>query len=67
MINKPFKILLIGLIVNLSIGILYVWGVFSEPLAEALGVDAKHVDGPYQTSVLPSQSVYFWPVYGKTK
>lgn len=51
MINKPFKILLIGLIVNLSIGILYVWGVFSEPLAEALGVDAKHVDGPYQTSV----------------
>ncbi|MGR2669257.1 L-lactate MFS transporter [Vibrio campbellii] len=51
MINKPFKILLIGLIVNLSIGILYVWGVFSEPLAEALGVDAKHIDGPYQTSV----------------
>tara|TARA_Y100001960_G_scaffold234467_1_gene246661 strand:- start:2941 stop:4155 length:1215 start_codon:yes stop_codon:yes gene_type:complete len=51
LINKPFKILLIGLIVNLSIGILYVWGVFSEPLAEALGVDAKHVDGPYQTSV----------------
>ncbi|HGY9595997.1 TPA: OFA family MFS transporter [Vibrio campbellii] len=51
MTNKPFKILLIGLIVNLSIGILYVWGVFSEPLAEALGVDAKHVDGPYQTSV----------------
>ncbi|WDG10797.1 OFA family MFS transporter [Vibrio campbellii] len=51
MINKPFKILLIGLIVNLSIGILYVWGVFSEPLAEALDVDAKHVDGPYQTSV----------------
>ncbi|MEO9496530.1 MAG: OFA family MFS transporter [Vibrio splendidus] len=51
MINKPFKILVIGLIVNLSIGILYVWGVFSEPLAEALGIDPKDVDGPYQTSV----------------
>ena len=49
--NKPIKILLIGLLVNLSIGILYVWGVFSEPLAEALGVNAKQVDGPYQTSV----------------
>ncbi|HHC7310042.1 TPA: OFA family MFS transporter [Vibrio campbellii] len=64
MINKPFKILLIGLIVNLSIGILYVWGVFSEPLAEALGVDAKHVDGPYQTSVFTfSVSLFFAGVW----
>nr|WP_282251469.1 hypothetical protein [Vibrio campbellii] len=52
---------------NLSIGILYVWGVFSEPLAEALGVDAKHVDGPYQTSVFTFSVSLFLAVYGKTK
>ncbi|MPY21545.1 OFA family MFS transporter [Shewanella sp. YLB-07] len=51
MINKPLKILLIGLLINLSIGILYVWGVFSEPLAEVLNVAPENIDGPYQTSV----------------
>ncbi|KXO12715.1 Oxalate/formate antiporter [Moritella sp. JT01] len=51
MTNKPLQILLTGIGINLTIGILYVWGVFTVPLAEALNVDVADVVSPYKISV----------------
>ncbi|QUM76213.1 OFA family MFS transporter [Moritella sp. 24] len=51
MTNKPLQILLTGIGINLTIGILYAWGVFSEPLAEALNLDATDIESPYKISV----------------
>ena len=51
MSNKPLQILLAGIGINLTIGILYAWGVFTVPLAEALNVDAADVKAPYKIAV----------------
>ena len=51
MSNKPLQILLAGIGINLTIGILYAWGVFTVPLAEALNVDAADVKSPYKIAV----------------
>jgi len=51
MSNKPLQILLAGIGINLTIGILYAWGVFTVPLAEALNVDATDVKAPYKIAV----------------
>lgn len=51
MSNKPLQILLAGIGINLTIGILYAWGVFTVPLAEALNVTATDVKSPYKIAV----------------
>ncbi|QUM81293.1 OFA family MFS transporter [Moritella sp. 5] len=51
MTNKPLQILLTGIGINLTIGILYVWGIFTVPLAEALNVVVENVVSPYKISV----------------
>ncbi|MFT5806710.1 MAG: OFA family oxalate/formate antiporter-like MFS transporter [Moritella dasanensis] len=51
MSNKPLQILLAGIGINLTIGILYAWGVFTVPLAEALNVNATDVKSPYKIAV----------------
>ena len=52
MANRPITILLAGIGVNLSIGVLYAWSVFKDSLVDELGWTATQASTPYSVAIV---------------
>ncbi len=52
MANRPLTILLAGIGINLSIGVLYAWSVFKDALIADLGWTATQASTPYSVAIV---------------
>lgn len=52
MFNRPLTILLAGIGINLSIGVLYAWSVFKDALVDDLGWTAIQASTPYSVAIV---------------
>ena len=67
MANRPITILLAGIGVNLSIGVLYAWSVFKDSLVDELGWTATQASTPYSVAIVVFRLRHWQLAYCKTE